>query len=536
MLAPETILQNRYRVVCQLGQGGMGTVYEAVDERLDTTVALKETFFTDERLRNQFEREARLLARLHHPALPRVSDHFMEGDGQFLVMQFISGEDLLEMLQRQGGPFTLEDVLRWADQLLDALDYLHTQEPSIIHRDIKPQNLKLTARGQVILLDFGLAKGFAGPMSRVSASSSIFGFTPHYAPLEQIQGMGTDPRSDLYSLAATLYHLMTGVPPPDVLTRLTATTDGQPDPLRSANEVNQRVPAGVAAILDKALAIGRNQRPTTAAEMRGALLDASQSRMLADSNEAKAEVLPPTIVSPALQQGTREQGRALVPPTASESDLSPTPQEPSATVASPTVAAPTSPPLVSPTESAPFPAVTHPLMPSVQPTQKSNRLSWIIGGFVALLVVGILIALMTSRDALDEHSSPSSSQAAAKGNIKVGIYTPVSGQISSFGQSTVNGIKMAADEINKAGGVGGRQVELVIEDDQSRPEQAATVVTKLINQDKVIALLGEVASSNSLAAAPKAQAAKVPMITPSSTNPKVTQVGDYIFRVCFIDP
>jgi len=98
MLSPGTILQNRYRIVRQLGQGGMGAVYEAVDQRLDTTVALKETLFADERLRKQFEREARLLARLHHQALPRVSDHFNESDGQFLVMQYIAGDDLQEML------------------------------------------------------------------------------------------------------------------------------------------------------------------------------------------------------------------------------------------------------------------------------------------------------------------------------------------------------------------------------------------------------------------------------------------------------
>ena len=94
MLASGLVLQNRYRVIKQLGQGGMGAVYEAIDERLDTTIALKETLFPDERLRRQFEREARLLARMHHPALPRVSDHFGEGDGQFLVMQYIAGDDL----------------------------------------------------------------------------------------------------------------------------------------------------------------------------------------------------------------------------------------------------------------------------------------------------------------------------------------------------------------------------------------------------------------------------------------------------------
>lgn len=122
------------------------------------------------------------------------------------------------------------------------------------------------------------------------------------------------------------------------------------------------------------------------------------------------------------------------------------------------------------------------------------------------------------------------------GPILVGYYGDLSGRTSSFGQSTRNGVEMAADEINQAGGIDGRQVKIVVEDDQGEPNKAATVVTKLINQDKVQALLGEVASSNSLAAAPKAQEAKVPMISPSSTNPAVTQVGNYIFRVCFIDP
>jgi serine/threonine protein kinase len=107
MLAPETILQGRYRILRQLGQGGMGAVYEAIDQRLDTTIALKETLFVEEKLRKQFEREARLLARLHHPALPRVSDHFAEAEGAFLVMQFIGGDDLAEMISRRRGAFPL---------------------------------------------------------------------------------------------------------------------------------------------------------------------------------------------------------------------------------------------------------------------------------------------------------------------------------------------------------------------------------------------------------------------------------------------
>jgi serine/threonine protein kinase len=301
MLTPETILQGRYRIVRQLGQGGMGAVYEAIDQRLDTTVALKETLFADERLRKQFEREARLLARLHHPALPRVSDHFSEGDGQFLVMQFIPGDDLSEMMNRKRGPFPADQVLTWADQLLDALDYLHTQDPQIIHRDIKPQNLKLTARGQIILLDFGLAKGQAGEISRVTTSASIFGYTPNYAPLEQIQGLGTDSRSDLYSLGATLYHLMTGVKPPDALTRAAALVNGQPDPLLKASEANPAIAPEVDHVLVKAMAQSREQRYASASEMQKALHATEQASTIVNRGEAKTMLFPPpatTVATP----------------------------------------------------------------------------------------------------------------------------------------------------------------------------------------------------------------------------------------------
>ncbi|HYJ47276.1 MAG TPA: serine/threonine-protein kinase, partial [Pyrinomonadaceae bacterium] len=222
MIAPDTLLQNRYLVRNQIGQGGMGAVYLATDQRFGSTVALKETFFDDPAMRRAFEREARLLNHLRHPALPRVSDYFADEQGEFLVMEYIAGEDLFEKLKERRAAFPISEVLNWADQLLDALDYLHTQEPPVIHRDIKPQNLKLTSKGQIILLDFGLAKGSPGQSTTMMTSRSVFGFTPNFAPLEQIQGTGTDPRSDLYSLGATLYYLMTGTPPPDALSRATA--------------------------------------------------------------------------------------------------------------------------------------------------------------------------------------------------------------------------------------------------------------------------------------------------------------------------
>src|SRR4030088_2063819 len=199
-LPADTVLQDRYRIVRQLGRGGMGAVYEAIDQRLAITVALKETFSAEESMRRQFEREARLLAGMQHPALPRVSDHFVEGKRAFLVMQFIGGVDLAKIIAQQPGPFPRDQVIAWADQLLDALVYLHSRDRQIIHRDIKPPNLKLTANGQIALLDFGLAKTQTTDLSGSNSSTSIFGYTRRYSPLEQIQDLGTGPQSDIYAL------------------------------------------------------------------------------------------------------------------------------------------------------------------------------------------------------------------------------------------------------------------------------------------------------------------------------------------------
>lgn len=276
MLAANHILQGRYQIIEPIGRGGMGAVYKALDTRLRAIVALKEILVEGEGPRRAFEREAQLLAGLRHPALPKVSDHFMEGDGQFLVMEFIPGDDLGSLLSKREGPFALTEVLRWADTLLDALEYLHSHTPPIIHRDIKPQNMKLTDRGEIILLDFGLAKGAVSTATRSTSTASIFGYTPHYAPLEQIKGAGTDPRSDLYALAATIYHLLTGAPPPDALTRAAARINDEPDPLIPAHQLNPEVSSAVATVLLRAMSQRPDQRYPSAAALRGALRDAAR--------------------------------------------------------------------------------------------------------------------------------------------------------------------------------------------------------------------------------------------------------------------
>ena len=275
-LAQNTLIQNRYLIVHLIGKGGMGEVYLAVDQRLGSAVALKRTYFAgDEMLGNAFEREARILARMRHPVLPKVSDHFGENDEQYLVMEHISGDDLAKRLELAQKPFPLSWVMFWADQLLDALSYLHSHEPPIIHRDIKPQNLKLTDENHIILLDFGLSKSSTG-QTNISATSggstgSVVGYTPHYAPMEQIRGIGTNPRSDLYSLSATIYQLLTNIVPADALSRADALLNDSPDPIRPPHELNPEIPRAVSEVILKGMEVSQEKRFGDAREMQKVL-------------------------------------------------------------------------------------------------------------------------------------------------------------------------------------------------------------------------------------------------------------------------
>lgn len=265
------LLGGRYKIVEQLGTGGTSTVYLAVDQRLSSSVAIKEARRGENIFAQAFEREAQLLANLRHPALPAVIDYFAEQDRQYIVMQYIPGENLAESLRRQRKPFPVKQVLQWSDDLLDALDYLHSRNPPIIHRDIKPENLKVTDRGRIVLLDFGLSKGTVGQMPTLISSHSVRGFTPPYASLEQLQGSRTDQQSDLYSFAATMYHLLTAVQPARASERHDALESGQHDPLRPANEMNPEVSPEIAAVLVRAMQLNRRDRPSTATELRDAL-------------------------------------------------------------------------------------------------------------------------------------------------------------------------------------------------------------------------------------------------------------------------
>jgi hypothetical protein len=264
-IRPDQVLHDRYRIIRKISKGEMGRVYQAEHTKLGRPVAIKEAIPDNPELLATLGTKARLLANLKHPALPHVIDYFTEAHRQYLVMDFVHGDNLREMLKKGESPFPVQtianvkEVLGWAEQLLQVLEYLHSQKPDpIIHQDIKPENIKLKPGNKVMLLDFGLEIAF---------NKSIVNDTHLYASPEQIAGAGIDARSDLYSLAATLHHLLTGEAPQRAPERQNAFAARQPDPQHPAHDLNPVVPEAVGKWLLQAMALKREQRPTSAGHM-----------------------------------------------------------------------------------------------------------------------------------------------------------------------------------------------------------------------------------------------------------------------------
>ena len=293
-----TVLRARYRLTEIVGQGGMGNVYRAEDLRLPGRLcAIKEVTpdpHLSQELRDQahqqFLQEASILAQLDHPTLPKVSDFFSDSGRDYLVMDYVPGKDLRQLLDeshRRGERLSEVAVLAWATQIIDALSYLHRQSPPVVHRDIKPGNIKLTPDNRIKLVDFGLVKLLAPDDARTITVVQGRG-TALYTPLEQYGGDSghTDVRTDIYAVGATFYHLLTDFPPPDAKTRFL-----NPRALRPAAQVNAGVSPVVSEALQWAMEMHPDDRPQNIAQFAGALF----------GHQRRPRVAPPTPLGDAVR-------------------------------------------------------------------------------------------------------------------------------------------------------------------------------------------------------------------------------------------
>ena len=242
------MVNHRYRIDELLGQGGFGAVYRAWDTNFELPCALKENTETGDAARRQFLREARILHTLRHPNLPLVKDYFLIPDqGQYLVMDYIQGDDLQTILAKRGRMIPETQVVEWLVQICDALAYLHSQNPPVIHRDIKPANIKITPDGRAILVDFGISKIFEAQSPTTQGARAV---TPGYSPFEQYGNAPTDHRTDIYSLGATAYTLLTGEIPTDSIARMAGQELRRPAQLRSeiSPEIEQAILHAMASL------------------------------------------------------------------------------------------------------------------------------------------------------------------------------------------------------------------------------------------------------------------------------------------------
>ena len=263
-LSPGQILNNRYRIVSELGSGGFGAVHKAWDLHLNIACAVKENFETSESAVRQFEREATFLAVLHHPSLPRVIDHFsLPGQGQYLVMDYIEGKNLQAIVDHSPGPLPEADVVSWITQIGSALGYLHAQNPPIIHRDIKPANIIVRPDGTAVLVDFGIAKAYQ-PGDHTTHGAR--GITPGYSPPEQYGKGRTDGRTDIYALGATAYMLLTRQDPPESVELLRGA-----EKLISLRTLTPRVSPYLITAVERAMQLDPARRFARAADFHAAL-------------------------------------------------------------------------------------------------------------------------------------------------------------------------------------------------------------------------------------------------------------------------
>lgn len=336
MLTTDQVLgKGRYRIIGNFTQDNTGSLYEAYDTVSNTNVVLRETVGSNgglmtpaqlDEINSAFAGEARSLKEVRHDALLSVQDYFSEIDRHYLVMESVDGCDLTKFLKSDEKMPALADVLKWADQVLAALDYLHSLSTPIIHRDIRPANIHLTSNFKVKVLTAGLTDG---EIIMASAGHQADAAVLNYRPLEQLWGgldgasqkvitnsyddrsrrilqQPLDARSDVYSVGATFYHVLTRTTPKDALERSIEILDGNSDPLKSPAEINSDIPEEVSELIMKAMELRREHRFDSAAIMRQVLEKAQLRAKDRKSAEPRSRAVPEPL--PAIDDETSNAG------------------------------------------------------------------------------------------------------------------------------------------------------------------------------------------------------------------------------------
>jgi hypothetical protein len=324
-LSVGTRLKNRYVITRLVAGGGMAWVYEVQEQRPDGSRviwALKELRADIDdpqelaEARQLFTQEANILVRLSHPNLPRVSAYFIEDGRSYLVMEFIRGDSLKKILDEANAPLMESEVLYWAIQICDVLDYLHHRPQPVIFRDMKPSNVMVMPTGQVKLIDFGIARTYKQGKSKDTVTMG----SENYAAPEQWGQAQTDARADIYGLGATLYHLLTNVPPLPAFV---------PSERVAINQYNGAVSTETIAVVEKAMADDREHRFATARAMQEALLEClprRERREILARLEAQRQAPTPAVVArPATKRPAQKQPAPMSQAPASQSIAQPTP-------------------------------------------------------------------------------------------------------------------------------------------------------------------------------------------------------------------
>jgi serine/threonine protein kinase/ABC-type branched-subunit amino acid transport system substrate-binding protein len=523
----------KYQIQAELGRGGMGTVYLALDPLLDRQVAIKVLaphLVWEEGFVERFLREARAAARLRHPHIVTIHDVGQEGQAYYFVMEYLEGQSLTDRI-RQQGPLPPQEVLSVLQPLASALDYAH--HCGVVHRDIKPSNVTLDREGQVTLTDFGIAK--AAQDTRLTSTGTIIG-TPEYMSPEQARGEEVGPATDLYSLAIVAFEMLSGRTPFGGTTPhavLHQQIYEPPPPIRS---IRPELPPAVEKTLQQALAKEPAGRLPTATNFVEALAQALASQA--------------QTAAPPLKTSPRTVGAAAprVPP-----DRRPKLRAPAATPA--------------PRESA---------APGQRAPARRRLPTWLwsLGGLSALiLAAGVIAAIVLGGGTSPEPTSlplraaqptpsvlatltlqPSPSappaasakpQAAALactdplGCVRIGPGDPVllgallalSGGAAPLGNTTLQGIEMAIDDSR---GIRGHPIELSVKDSQCTPAGGRSSASNLASEAQVLAAIGTTCSASAFEAAPVLCAAGIPLVSPSNTGTALTAPGRPPSLSCYL--